>query len=308
MQYKKIIIGTRGSKLAIWQAQWVKSSLLALYPRLSVELRIIKTTGDIVFDTPLSEIPDNAFFTREIENHLLDGSIDLAVHSLKDLPAESTPGLRLAAVTARVDPADVLISKGDLTLEQLPKNAVILTGAPRRRAQLLHYRPDLHIADVRGNVPTRLRKLDESNAHALIIAAAGLIRLDLQSRITQRLAPADFPPAPGQGALALEIRSDDTATAELLISLNDHHSRCATTAERTVLSHLRAGCRVPIGAYARIEDRELSLLTQLFDTDGQNLLTACAAGPTESPEQLGRLVAQQLLDQGARKILDNITS
>ena len=307
MQYKKIIIGTRGSKLAIWQAQWVKSSLLALHPRLSVELRIIKTTGDIVFDTPLSKIPDNAFFTREIENHLLDGSIDLAVHSLKDLPADSTPNLRLAAVTARVDPADVLISKGDLTLEQLPKNAVILTGAPRRRAQLLHYRPDLHIADVRGNVPTRLRKLDESNAHALIIAAAGLIRLDLQSCITQRLDPADFPPAPGQGALALEIRSNDTITAELLASLNDPDSRCATTAERAVLAYLRAGCQVPIGVYARIKDHELSLRAQLLDTNGQNQLTAYAAGPTEAPEQLGCRAAQQLLGQGAQKILDNIT-
>ncbi|MCK4627763.1 MAG: hydroxymethylbilane synthase, partial [Sedimentisphaerales bacterium] len=230
--------------------------------------------------------------------------IDLAVHSLKDLPADSPPDLRLAAVTARVDPADVLISKGGLTLEQLPKNATILTGAPRRRAQLLHYRPDLRIADVRGNVPTRLRKLDESNAHALIIAAAGLIRLDLQSRITQRLDPADFLPAPGQGALALEIRSDNTAAAELLASLDDPDSRCATTAERTVLSHLRAGCQVPIGAYARIENRELSLHALLSDPDGRNLLTAYAAGSTESPEQLGRRVAQQLLDQGGQKILD----
>jgi len=306
MRNKKIIIGTRGSKLALWQAQWVKSSLLALHPQLSVELRIIKTTGDKIPDAPLSEIPDNAFFTREIENHLLDKSIDLAVHSLKDLPTDFPPGLCLAAVTARLDPADVLISKNNLTLEQLPKNAVILTGSPRRRAQLLHHCPDLRITDIRGNVPTRIRKLDQSNAHALIMAAAGLIRLDLQNRITQRLDPADFLPAPGQGALALEIRSNDTITAELLASLNDPDSRCATAAERAVLAYLRVGCQVPIGVYARIKDRELSLRAQISDTGGQNQLTAYAAGPTESPEHLGRQAAQQLLDQGGQKILDNI--
>jgi len=321
LNQKKIIIGTRPSKLALWQSEWVKSALESLvglatccrrdgleknHPQLKFELRIIHTTGDKILDTALSKIGDKGLFTKEIEQQLVDGAIDLAVHSLKDLPTVLPDGLGIGAVTARQDPADVLISKNSLTLEQLPKGAVVLTGSLRRRAQLLHRRSDLQIQDLRGNIATRLRKLDKSDAQAIIMAGAALKRLALQDRITEHLDPTDFLPACGQGALAVEIRIDDTATADLIAPLQDHLSRTTTTAERTVLAGLEGGCQIPVGAYARVQNEKLLLNAMIADLAGTKLLRTQAQGSTESPEELGRQVAQKLLEMGGRQILTQI--
>ena len=306
MKNNKVIIGTRGSKLALWQSKWVESSLRQAHEQLEIDLRIIHTTGDKILDTALSNIGDKGLFTKEIEQQLSHGNIDLAVHSLKDLPTILPEGLSIAVVTAREDPADVLISKNSLTLEQLPKGAVVLTGSLRRRAQLLHRRSDLHIRDVRGNVPTRLRKLDESDAQAVIMAAAGLKRLGLHDRITQRLDPVDFLPACGQGALAIEIRSDDKKIAALIRLLNDAETRITTTAERVVLAELEGGCQIPIGAYAELQNSNLLLRAMIADLAGTKLITAQAAGPAEDPEKLGRQVARKLLDMGGNEILTQV--
>jgi len=306
MAKEKITIGSRGSELALWQAKWVKSQLQSIYRRLEVELRIIRTTGDKILDTALSKIGDKGLFTREIEQQLLAGQIDLAVHSLKDLPTEQPKGLRIAAVTSREDPADVLVSKNNLTLEQFPKGAVVFTGSLRRKAQLLHIRGDLVIQDIRGNVSTRLDKFGRSGAQALIMAGAGLKRLGLNDIISQRLEPVEFLPACGQGALAIEIRSDDNDTAELVGPLNDADSFATTTAERRVLAELEGGCQVPVGAYGEFRDKDLFLRAIIADLDGTMLLSAQANGPADQPEELGRKVADELLDKGGRKILDNI--
>jgi len=308
MKKDKLIIGTRGSALALQQARFVESLLHKTAPGLDIELRIIKTTGDKILDTALSKIGDKGLFTREIEHHLLDGRIDIAVHSLKDLPTAAPPGLTIAAMTCREDPADVLIAKNQCTLDQLPPGAVVLTGSLRRRAQLLHRRPDLHVREVRGNVPTRLRKLDESEAHALLAAAAGLNRLRLQTCITQRLDPDDFLPACGQGALAIQIRSDDPRTAAWIAPLDDPDTRRTVTAERTVLAELEGGCQVPLGAYARLRDGALHLRAMIADLSGDPLLTAAASAPPDRPESLGRTVAARLLDSGGRAILEKIKS
>jgi len=306
MEKDNLIIGTRGSKLALSQTNQIKSALLTALPGLQVEIRTIRTTGDKILDTALSKIADKGLFTKEIENHLLDGSIDLAVHSFKDLPTTIPSGLTIAAIPPRVDSADVLISKNNLSLDQLPPAALVLTGSLRRRAQLLHHNPDLNVQDIRGNVPTRLRKLDESNAHALVIAAAGLIRLGLQNRITQRLNPSQFLPACGQGALALEIRADDDQTRQLVAALEDPESRTTATAERTVLHQLQGGCQIPIGAHAYIENQQLHLYALLSDLEGRCLLTTHQIGSPDQPESLGQTAADHLLSQGGRDIINQI--
>jgi len=302
----QIIIGTRGSPLALQQTEMVRAALSRRWPKLRLDLRVLHTTGDRVPDTALAGIGEKGLFTKELERALLDGQIDLAVHSLKDLPTASPTGLRIAAVPAREDPADALVSKNGRRLEDLAPGAAVLTGSLRRRAQLLHRRPDLRIEDVRGNVQTRLRKLDEGPASALVMAAAALKRLDLAARITQRLAPESFLPACGQGALALEIRADDPQTAALVEPLDDRAARLATTAERTVLATLEGGCQVPLGAYASLEGETLRLQALIADPDGRRLVAAQAAGPADDPERLGRRVADLLLDQGGRDILAQI--
>ena len=312
MKNNRVVIGTRGSELALWQARWVQSLLQEAYAEVDFELSIIQTTGDKVLDTALSKIGDKGLFTKEIEQQLLDGSIDLAVHSLKDLPTSLPAGLCIGAVTAREDPADVLVSKNNLGLRQLPQGAVVLTGSVRRRAQLLGLRGDLEIRDVRGNVPTRLRKLDNSDAEAIILAGAGLKRLGLGNRIAERLEPVDFLPACGQGALAVEIRSDDNKIAELVRRLDDPDSRMTTSAERTVLAELEGGCQVPIGAYAECRDGDLFLKAMIADLSGSKIVTAEAAGSVigtgdrvDIPTELGQRVARELIEKGGRGILAN---
>ena len=304
-------IGTRGSALATWQAEHVRAALLEAHPGLRVELEVIRTKGDRVLDVPLARIGGKGLFTKEIEEQLLAGAIDLAIHSLKDVPVALPDGLTLAAVSAREDPADVLVSKGGLALEDLQRGGRVLSGSLRRQAELLHRRPDLVVEPIRGNVGTRLRKFDESDADAIIFARAGLARLNLLDRVAQRFEPADFPPAPGQGALAVEIRSDDARTAELCRALEDPESRTATSAERAFLEALGGGCQVPVGAYGRLsgQPQQLRLTGMVAGLDGVRLLqqTICtpAAGPQEAAEA-GRRLAGMLEQDGAREILDAV--
>jgi hydroxymethylbilane synthase len=292
--------------LALIQSRWVQNSLQQKFPELRIELQIIQTKGDKILDTALSKIGDKGLFTREIETALLENRIDLAVHSLKDLPTDTPEGLQIAAIPARQDPADVLISKNHLTLLQLPHAATVLTSSLRRQAQLLHLRPDLQVTDVRGNVATRLRKLTDGDAHAMVMAAAGLNRLGIQGQISERLDPLDFIPACGQGALAIEIRKNDTETDSYVRTLDDSAARATVTAERTVLAILEGGCQVPVGAYARIQDNQLHLKAMIADLDGKGYITAEKSGLSAQPEMLGRQVAQSLLEQGGKKILDRI--
>ncbi|MHC4480990.1 MAG: hydroxymethylbilane synthase, partial [Planctomycetota bacterium] len=276
-----LTIGTRGSALALWQAGFVRSALTEAHDGLRVELEVVRTRGDRIKDAPLNKVGGKGLFTKEIEQKLLSGEVDLAVHSLKDLPVDLPEGLALAAVTAREDPADVLVAAGGSGLEGLPEGAEVWTGSLRRRAQLLHRRPDLQVRPVRGNVETRLRKFDESGADAIVFARAGLARLGLLGRVTERLDPASFLPACGQGALAVEVRADDGRTARLCRALDDLDCRIATMAERAFLRELGGGCQVPIGAFARREASSPSFLLtgMVAGLDGARLLRGTLSIP-----------------------------
>ncbi len=309
----RIVIGTRSSSLALWQANYVQDALKASRSDLEICLKTIKTKGDEALHAPLHVMLDKGLFTRKIEEELLAGAIDLAVHSLKDLPTELPDGLTLAAITSRQDPADVLVSKDGQTLETLGEGAQVLTGSLRRRAQLLHYRPDLRVSSVRGNVETRLQKLSECQAQAIVLAHAGLVRLGLGERVTERLDPAQFVPACGQGALAIETRCDDLPVREILHCLDDLETRRAVTAERAFLATLEGGCQVPIGAYAReTPGREkLTLTGMVASLDGSRLLRktiAAAVTDAKVAKKLGQRLAEELRNDGAREILDDVAN
>ena len=310
---KRIVIGTRGSELALWQANHVRDALRDAHDGLDVELEIIHTKGDLILTSPLHKMLDKGLFTKEIESALLARTVDLAVHSLKDLPTELPPGLALAVVTEREDPADMLITKVPATLDDLPIAAAVLTGSLRRTAQLLAARPDLEIRPVRGNVATRLRKLDESDAAATVLARAGLSRLGLLDRPAMRLDPAEFLPACGQGALGIEIRAGDLAVAELLAPLNDTTTRAAVTAERTFLADLGGGCQAPFGAYARLADDGVTFEIDgiIASLDGQRLLRRTLTMPASDVgdgEALGHALAAALRQAGCMDILDEIAA
>ncbi len=309
---KSIVIGTRGSDLALWQANHVRQALLAAHNELEVRLEIIHTKGDLILQTPLHKMLDKGLFTKEIESALLDRTVDLAVHSLKDLPTKLPDGLAMAAIGKRQDPADALVGKTGDTLSNLPQGAPVLTGSLRRAAQMLDARPDLDIRPVRGNVATRLRKLDESDAAAIILASAGLIRLGLADRITHRLDPQQFLPACGQGALGIEIRDRDTKVADLLAPLDDMPTRLAVTAERTFLGALGGGCQAPIGAFGRIsENGGLVLIGMVASLDGSRLIKQTIESDKatcQSAEELGRELAKTVCLRGAREILDEIAA
>jgi hydroxymethylbilane synthase len=306
MTKKLLTIGTRGSALALIQSEWVKAQLQQAHPDLEIRLEIIQTKGDKILDTALSKIGDKGLFTKEIENQLLAGAIDLAVHSLKDMPTKQPEGLTIAAITQREDPADAFVSKNALSFADLPPGAKILSGSLRRRAQLLFRRSDLEVVDVRGNIQTRLRKLDESDAQAILMAAAGLKRAALENRVTEYFAPTDFLPAPGQGALAIETRRDDTNSADIVNLLEDKTSRIITIAERTLLAHLEGGCQIPIGAFAWQEKDQLYLKGMVADLDGKQVLYQQASDSPRRPESLGIRVAEQLLSAGTKDILKKI--
>jgi len=298
-----IRLGTRASALARWQADWVAAALTRLGH--IVTLVPITTSGDRQTDKPVHELGGVGLFTKEIQRALLDDTIDLAVHSLKDLPTDAVPGLTLAAVPKRASPADVLVSGDGKLLADLPPGATIGTSSLRRRAQLLHARPDLAPVDVRGNVDTRLRKLEAGQYEALVLAEAGLTRLGLHARITQVLSPAIMLPAPGQGALALESRTDDKATQDAVAPLIDPASLAAVLAERELLRALAGGCLAPVGAWGRVDlDGNLALSAAVLSCDGKKRLAADGEGAAADPLALGRRVAQDLLRQGAADLIE----
>ncbi len=303
-------IATRKSQLALAQSRWVKAQLESLEPGLTVELREYVTRGDQVQNVPLAQVGGKGLFTKEIEDALLAGEADIAVHSLKDLPAELPPGLTLGAVPRREDPRDALVlprgaasTSPDTPLDSLPEGARIGSSSFRRSAQIRSVRPDLRVESVRGNVDTRLRKLDEGQYDSLVLAAAGLRRLGLESRISAALPVELSTPAPGQGALGLESRAEDKTVLELLARVQDPDTRAAVAAERAVMDALGGGCSIPLGAFARVEGDCLRLFGMIASAEGDRLIRATLAGPASEAEALGLRVADQLREQGADEIL-----
>jgi hydroxymethylbilane synthase len=300
MSAPRLRLGTRSSPLARWQAEWVAARLSAL--GVTVELVPITTQGDVK-SGPLGQIGGMGLFTKELQRALLDEQIDLAVHSLKDLPTEPVAGLALAAVPERESTADVLLSAKATSLETLPKGARVGTGSLRRKAQLLHVRPDLVIEDIRGNVETRVRKLDEGEFDAIVLAEAGLKRLGLADRITQVLPRSIILPAVGQGALGIESRDDDEATRRLVAPLDHVDTHQAVLAERTLLLSLRAGCLAPVGAFAEVRGDVLSLEAAVLNPDGKRRLYTAAATAANEAVYLGQIIAEELIDRGAADLI-----
>ncbi len=300
-------IGTRGSALARWQSGWVADRLRALHPGLVVELIEIKTQGDRDRTSPLAVIGGAGLFTKEIQRALVDGLVEVAVHSLKDLPTAGPPGLTLGAVPPREDVADALIAPIYRTLGELPLGASVGTGSLRRRAMLLHVRPDLNVVGVRGNVETRLNKALSGELDAVILAEAGLRRLGLESHVTDRLGTPAFLPAVGQGALGIECCLNDVRTLALLIPLDDPETHRAVIAERRLLAELEGGCMIPLAALARdTGDDQLTLDAAVYDPDGREKIAATAIGPRHDPEGLGRMVAEILRARGADRVLKGV--
>lgn len=298
-EQRKVRLGTRSSPLARWQAEWVAARLTAL--GVAVEMIHITTQGDVKTG-PLGQIGGQGLFTKEIQRALLDDQIDLAVHSLKDLPTADVPGLAIAAVPARESIHDVLVGPFR-ALDELPQGARIGTGSLRRRAQLLFQRPDLQLLEIRGNVDTRLRKLDSGEYDAIVLAQAGLSRLGLAERITYVIPPAIMLPAVGQGALGLETRDDDDVTRQLLQPLNDSPTNESVTAERTLLQTLRAGCLAPVGAWGRMVHGSLHLEAVVLNPDGTDRLVVERTGEIGTAVNLGKDAAEQLLSEGAAQLI-----
>nr|AHZ45636.1 porphobilinogen deaminase [uncultured bacterium] len=296
-------VGTRGSALARWQTDHVLAALAAAHPGLVAEVEVIKTQGDKVLDVPLSRIGDRGLFVKEIEEALSAGRIDLAVHSLKDLPTRQPDGLVIAAVMARADARDCLVSPRYGTLAGLPPDAVVGTSSLRRQAQLKARHPGWTFKDVRGNVQTRLDKLDRGEYDGLILATAGLDRLGLAGRIGEHLALADCLPAVGQGALAIETREADVGLREMLAALEDRDTRACVTAERALLRQLEGGCQVPIGAHAVVDGQALVLSGVVAALDGSRVVAADGRGGLDQAEALGREVAALLVARGGGAIL-----
>jgi hydroxymethylbilane synthase len=301
----RLKLGTRGSALARWQADHVTERLKTLHPDLAVEIVIITTTGDQVIDRPLSAIGGTGVFTKEFERALVDEEIDLAVHSLKDMPTLLPEGLALGAVLEREDPRDALISATGATLTELPDGATLGTGSQRREAQIRQVRPDLNIVDLRGNVPTRLGRLDEGNCDAIILASAGLSRLGLADRITERLSTDVMLPAAGQGAIGLEIRDQD-GIGELLTGIEHDDTRAAVDAERAFLAETGGGCRVPVGVLGTIRGGFVILQAMIAPPGGGEAIRDGMNGPVADAETVGRSLAQRMLSNGGRDILNSI--
>ncbi|MCD6185585.1 MAG: hydroxymethylbilane synthase [Deltaproteobacteria bacterium] len=301
---KSFTIGTRGSKLALWQANWVKSEIEKQDPSILVELEIIKTKGDKILDVPLAKVGGKGLFVKEIEDALLNGKIDFAVHSMKDMPAEIPDGLCIGAIPRRENPRDVLISDKGRDLSSFGRGDRIGTSSLRRSAQLLYHRPEIEIVPLRGNLDTRLKKLETENMDGIILAAAGVKRLNLESRITEYLDMNIMLPAVGQGALCIETRINDKITALLISVLEDADSRIVVMGERAFSNRLEGGCQVPIAAYGTVKDHSFSLCGLVADIDGKELIRESLEGPEESSEDIGIELAERLLSKGAKRILD----
>ena len=296
-----ITVGTRGSQLALWQAEYVRKLLHHHFPDCLIERKVIKTTGDKIQDRSLIGL-GKGIFTKEIEIALLDGTIDLAVHSMKDLPTDLPDGLCIAAIPVREDPRDVLVTRSGMLLDQLPKGAKIGTTSPRRRSQLLHLRPDLQVVDLRGNLDTRLRKLHETELDGIILAAAGIKRLIGEEIITEYFEADQMVPAAGQGALGIEVREDDLETKTLLDVINDSQSETEVLAERAVLQELGGGCQVPIGANAQLKDDRLRLIATVCSPDGKHRILEKLSSDSACAQELGVNLATKLIESGAHKL------
>jgi len=301
-----LVIGARGSRLAVWQAEWVQARLKELAPELTVTLQRIKTSGDKILDVPLAAIGGKGLFVKEIEEALLGEEIDLAVHSMKDVPTTLPDGLSILCVPAREDPRDVLISRDSCSLDQLPKGSRIGTSSLRRQAQLLHYRPDLHIELLRGNLDTRLRKLHNGEYDAIVLAAAGLMRMGWSNKVTEYLPPEVSLPAIGQGALGLEGRRNDRFVQILVEKLEHGPTRIAVMAERALLKRLEGGCQVPIAAHATVKGDTLIMDGLIASMEGQRLIRDTIQGAASEAQSLGIQLAEKLLAQGGDRILNEI--
>ena len=300
---QRIVIGTRGSALALAQTRWVATELEAIHPGLETDIEIISTKGDEVRDRPLSKVGGKGLFTKELEVALLDGSIDLAVHSLKDLPTELPDGLMLGGIPEREDPRDALVCTKYDSLDALPEGATVGTSSLRRQAQLRAIRPDLSLNDLRGNIDTRVQQVLDGKLDAVLLAAAGLRRLGRASDIREAIAPIRMLPAPAQGALGIECRADDLECASILSSLTDYDTMLAITAERTLLAALEGGCSVPIGALAIIEDDTLTLDACVAAVDGSQILRTREFGPKQDALLLGERAAAALKAAGAADLI-----
>ncbi len=303
---KEIRIGTRGSALALWQAEWVKSELEKKHPGMTVTLTKIKTTGDKILDVPLAKVGGKGLFVKEIEEAMLGGDIDIAVHSMKDVPTQFPDGLHLGAITKREDPRDALLSRNKVLLKDLPQGANVGTSSLRRQAQLMHLRPDFVIQQLRGNVDTRLRKLKEGQFDAIILAASGVKRLGLAENVTEYLDPGISLPAIGQGALGIECRVDDRELNDLISFFNHPDSRTCVTGERALLRRLEGGCQVPIACYGHIKSGKLLLTGLVGSVDGKRIIKDSIEGAPEKAEKLGVTLAEKLLSQGADVILREV--
>jgi len=300
---RTFLVGSRGSRLALRQTEIVLESLRSAHPEALFEVRTVRTVGDIS-RASLSEIGGRGVFVIELERALLDGDIDIAVHSLKDMPALETDGLIIAAVGRREDPRDAIVAHNGLTLTDLPSGAVVGTGSPRRAAQLLAFRPDLRVADIRGNVDTRIRKVQDGEYDAVVLAAAGLARLGWLERATDLLSPEVMLPAVGQGALAIQLRTDDAEAVEVVRAVDHPETRVAVTAERAFERRLGGGCQAAIAALGEAQGDRLRLRGLVADPAGHHLIRDEVEGPTEDAEALGIRLAERLIEQGAALLLE----
>ena len=303
---KIIRIATRQSPLALWQAQYVQKQLMACHPGLQVELVPMVTKGDIILDTPLAKVGGKGLFVKELELAMLDGRADIAVHSMKDVPVEFPEGLGLVTICERDDPRDAFVSNHYASLADLPEGSVVGTSSLRRQCQLREQRPDLVIRDLRGNVGTRLAKLDNGDYDAIILAVAGLNRLNLQDRVRTALTPEECLPAVGQGAVGIECRLDDSETRELLAPLAHRETTLRVLAERAMNTRLEGGCQVPIGSYAEIDGDQIWLRALVGAPDGSQMVRGERRGNTADAERMGVDLAEELLANGAREILQEV--
>jgi len=301
-------IGSRGSRLALWQADFIKGIIRAEFPNLKIEISVIRTTGDKIADSPLSRIGGKEMFVKEIEEALLRDEIDIAVHSMKDMPTALPKGLKIGAVAERHDPRDVLVSKDHIKFYELPKKATIGTGSIRRQAQLLCLRSDLRILPIRGNVDTRLKKLRNEGFDGIVLALAGLKRMGLESEVTEAFSAEVLVPAPGQGIVAIECREDDKEINEILLQINHRESEIVASAERSFLERLGGSCQVPVGCYAESKEGRIRILGLIASPDGGEVIRDEIKGSLDDHKSLGKELAERILEKGGERILSSLIS
>lgn len=304
----KLKLGTRGSKLAIWQAEWISSLLRQHYPGIELQIVPISTKGDRILDSPLSKIGGKGLFIKELEEALFKGEIDIAIHSAKDIPAELPEGMQISAFTCRENPLDVIISHNALKLDALPSGALIGTSSMRRKCQVLAYRRDLKVRDLRGNLDTRLRKLQQGEYDAIIVAAAGMIRLGFQDQITEYVSPEILMPAVAQGTIAIETCADREDINLCLKPLDHYHTRLAVTAERAFLKAVQGGCQIPVAAHATVSNTGIGISARISDLEGTQILEDQQSGGFGEANKIGEILAKRLLDAGGAQILEKILS